>query len=143
MIDISKHITFAEATHTNTGLPNVPDTNTTKAMMHVAQAVFEPLRGHFDIPIKVTSFFRSKAVNASIGGVETSQHVKGEAMDIKGTKEMFEYIIKNLPFDQAIYEFGDDSCPAWIHVSLTKGTNRYQALRSKKVNGKTKYEPYT
>lgn len=145
MIDISKHISYKEATHTNTGLPNEPSVAEIKAMQHVAQTLFEPLRGHFgNNPIKINSFFRSLAVNKVIGGSITSQHVKGEAIDFEGTKEMFIYIKDNLPYDQLIKEFPDKNGePSWIHVSLTKGTNRYQVLRSRKVKGKTIYENYS
>ncbi len=145
MIDISKNITFAEATRTNTGIENIPGVAETKAMQHVAQTVFEPLRGHFGSnPIKINSFFRSRNVNKEVGGADTSQHIKGEAMDIKGTKEMFLYIKDNLPYDQLICEFPDKAGePSWIHVSYTKGNNRYQVLRSRKVKGRTIYENYS
>lgn len=50
-----------------------------------AGKVFEPLRMHIQSPIIITSFFRNEAVNKAVGGVKTSQHLKGEAMDIKAT----------------------------------------------------------
>ena len=145
MIDISKHITFAEATHTSVNLPNIPDKATIRNMQHIAQTVFEPLRYHLgDKPIKITSFFRSVAVNKSIGGAATSQHVTGQAMDLKGihctNADIFNYIAENLPFDQLIWEHGTNAEPAWVHVSLKLSGNRYQKLKAIKVNGRTKYE---
>jgi hypothetical protein len=134
MIDISKHITMHEATDSAFagvhGITNIPKVPQIMAMQHLAQTCFEPLRAHFgDKPIPITSFYRCHALNKAIGGAQGSQHVTGEAIDFKGTAEMFEWIRKNLPFDQLIWEFGGDQ-PAWIHLSLTKGTNRYQVLKS-------------
>ena len=153
MIDISKHITMREAIHSEYaklhGINNEPDVQTIKAMQHVAQSVFEPLRGFFNLPIKINSFFRNNEVNAAIGGAKSSQHVKGEAMDLVGTSgitnaQLFYAILKlKLPFDQLIWEFGTDTEPSWVHVSKTLGNNRYQVLRSFNKNGKTVYVDIT
>lgn len=149
MIDISKHITMQEATHSDTavahGISNLPEVHHIKSMQYLAQTVFEPLRANFDNPIQVTSFFRNPALNKIVKGSPTSQHLIGEAMDIKGINTrssiLYYWIKDNLPFDQLIWEFGDDSEPDWIHVSFTKAKNRYQALRSVKLPEKTKYLP--
>ena len=141
---ISEHITLEEATRTGTGFRNVPDGRALLSMKAVAQNVFEQVRaglgGH---PIKNTSFYRSPLVNKKVGGSITSQHVKGEAMDLQaihGTnKEIFDYIRKHLIYDQLIWEFGNDIEPDWVHVSYAK-KNRKQCLRSKRFNGKTWYE---
>ena len=137
MIDISAHITMQEATRTSTGIPNLPDVATIQRMQYVAQTVFEPLRAHFGVPIKINSFYRSPAVNKAVGGAATSQHVAGEAIDLHcdtiPDKVIFDYIRQNLPHDQVIHE------PTWVHVSLRNGRNRNQALIAKKVNGKMIY----
>jgi hypothetical protein len=58
-------------------------------------------------------------------------------------KMVFDYIKESLEFDQLIWEFGSDSNPDWCHVSYeSKGPQRKQILRAKRVNGKTVYEPY-
>jgi hypothetical protein len=62
-------------------------------------------------------------------------------MDPKGkptNKEIFDYIKKNLEFDQLINEFDY----SWIHVSYTSGKNRKQILKAKKINGRTTYENF-
>jgi hypothetical protein len=153
MIDISKHITMIEATHSNYAIAhnikNEPDIKVIASMQHVAQTVFEPLRGHFGVPIKINSFYRSPALNRAIGGAMTSQHVTGCAIDLDATgpvtnKMLFDHIRKNLPFDQLIAEGGTDENPDWVHVSLTQGKNRYQILRAKKNSvGKMTYEDIT
>ena len=88
-------------------------------------------------------------MNKAIGGSKTSQHCKGEAIDIDmdGTSitnaQIFNYIKDNLNFDQLIWEFGTASNPDWVHVSYNStGKQRKQILKALKVNGKTSYAPY-
>ncbi|MDX9703991.1 MAG: D-Ala-D-Ala carboxypeptidase family metallohydrolase [Candidatus Auribacterota bacterium] len=142
MDNISPHITYLEATRTSTGLPNEPNAEQVESMVLAANRVFEPVRRFINAPIIVSSFFRSPKVNAAVGGSATSQHVKGEAIDIKRTgqnSKIFEYIKNKLTFDQLIWEFGTETEPAWVHVSYKRNGNRMQVLKAVKVNGKTKY----
>ena len=150
---ISEHITYAEATASNKakqlGISNTPNERELKAMKLLAEAVFEPLRKWYGKPIQVTSFFRSAKINKAIGGVQrgntVSQHSRGEAVDIDTTsdnRKLFDYIKDNLPFDQLIWENGDDNTPAWIHVSYSETRNRKQILRATRNGGKTVYLPY-
>ena len=151
--NISEHITYAEATVSNKakqlGISNTPNERELKAMKLLAEKVFEPLRKWYGKPIQVTSFFRSAKINKAIGGVQrgntVSQHARGEAVDIDTTsdnRKLFDYIKDNLPFDQLIWENGDDNVPGWIHVSHTETRNRKQVLRAVRKNGKTIYLPY-
>lgn len=146
---ISKHISYKEATHSDTatrrGIKNVPNEVELKAMKALASKIFEPLRTHFNEPIKVNSFYRSSALNKQIGGSETSQHCKGEAIDIDAmngvtNKQLYDYIKNNLEFDQLIWEFGTDKTPDWVHVSYTTTKiNRMQLLKAERKNGKSIY----
>jgi hypothetical protein len=148
---LSKHITMTEATYSKTakniGMDNTPSEDQLEAMKHIAQDVFEPLREHFKVPIGISSFFRSDALNRYLHGASGSQHIKGEAMDIDAdiygrvtNAEIFLYILLNLEFDQLIWEFGDDENPNWVHVSYRRdGKNRRQVLRAKKVKGQGGY----
>ena len=54
---------------------------------------------------------------------------------------MYNYIKKNLDFDQMIWEFGDDDNPAWVHVSyVSEDENRRRCLKAfKDKNNKTVY----
>ena len=150
MEKISKNITYNEAVHSNTakrkGIENIPNENQIAAMMTIAEMIFQPLRSYVGGPIKITSFFRYPELNQAIGGSKSSQHCKGQAMDLddvygyKTNAEMFDYIRENLDFDQLIWEFGDDNNPNWIHVSyVDKQENRNRCLKAYKKNGKTKY----
>ena len=138
MENISKHITFKEATTTNSGILNLPNEKQLKAMKLLAEKVFEPLREHFGTPIKINSMFRSAMVNKAIGGSSTSQHCanNGAALDLDGigsltNKMIFDYIKDNLDFDQLIHENGTDENPAWVHVSYKEKNNRKEVLRFK------------
>lgn len=139
---ISKHISYREATFTQTRLDNVPNDVQLEAMKTIANRVFEPLRQAMgDVPIFISSFFRSDAVNKKIGGSKNSQHTFGEAMDLDAdifggmtNKDIFNYIKDNLEFDQLIAEdVKEDGTIGWVHVSYTKRyPNRKQILIMKK-----------
>jgi len=151
MDNISKHISYKEATRSNTalrrGIDNTPNDEQLNNMELVANEVFEPLRDWVDGPIKINSFFRSPDLNKSIGGSSKSQHCKGQAIDIDDTfgkatnAEMYHYIKDNLDFDQMIWEFGDDNNPNWVHVSyVSHRPNRKKLTIAYKENGRTKYK---
>ena len=148
---ISDHITYAEAIHSNTakrkGIDNTPNEVQVLSMKLLADTIFEPLRKFVGGPIKVNSFFRSIALNEAIGGAASSQHCKGQAIDIddvygrKSNAEMYKWIQENLDYDQMIWEFGTDTQPNWIHVSyVSKEENRNKCLKAYKEHGKTKYK---
>ena len=147
---ISKHVSYKEGVYSNTalrlGIDNTPNDEQLANMELVAEEVFEPLRLWIGGPIKINSFFRSPNLNTAIGGSKTSQHCKGQAMDIDDTfgratnAEMYHFIKDNLDFDQMIWEFGDDDNPAWVHISYVSAQkNRNRCLKAYKEKGKTKY----
>lgn len=149
---ISNNISYTEATKSRTaiklGLINKPNLDQLDKMRTVAEEIFEPVREHFGVPIAVSSFFRSAAVNKAIGGSSTSQHCKGEAIDMDAdvygmirNRDIFNYVKDNLQFDQLIWEFGTDREPDWVHVSFNKFNNRgiiLKATRTTNMFGKTK-----
>jgi hypothetical protein len=150
MKKISKHISYKEATFSQTAtrkdIDNTPTPEILERMKAVAENIFEPLRAHVGGPIKINSFYRSINLNVAIGGAKSSQHTRGEAIDIDDTfghmsnKEMFEFIKDELDFDQLIWEFGDDDNPAWIHVSyVSSKNNRRRILKAEKQQGSTIY----
>jgi len=147
---ISKHISYKEGVYSITairkGINNEPNEEQLSNMKIVAEKIFEPVRIHFNTPIKVNSFFRSPDLNKAIGGSTKSQHCKGQAIDIDDTygnvtnAEMYYWIKENLDFDQMIWEFGDDDNPNWVHVSyVSPEENRNRCLKAYKDKGKTKY----
>ena len=148
---ISDHISDKEGVHSNTairrGIINKPTIAQREAMVILAEEIFEPLREWVGGPIRINSFFRCPELNTAIGGSKSSQHCKGQAMDIddggckKTNAEMYEWIKKNLDFDQMIWEFGTDDNPNWVHISYVgKISNRNRCLKAYKDKGSTKYK---
>jgi len=152
---ISEHLDLSEVTRSETakrkGISNEPTAEHLENFKKLAENIFEPIRNHFNVPIHISSGYRSKALNTSIGGSLTSQHCSGEAIDIDmdgssngvTNKMVFDFIKANLNFDQMIWEFGNSSNPDWVHVSYeSTGKQRKQILKASKVGGATKYSPY-
>ena len=152
MKNISEHISYKEGVYSITalrlGLNNDPTKTHLTNMELLAEKVFEPLREWVGGPIKVNSFFRSTELNTAIGGSKTSQHCKGQAIDIDdvygymSNADMYEYIKNNLSFDQMIWEFGNSDNPDWVHVSyVNEEANRNRCLLAyKDENNKTAYK---
>ena len=133
MENISKHITFKEATQSNTairfGIKNNPNSIELESMKLVANELFEPLREWYGKPIKINSFFRCEELNKKVGGSKTSGHVLGNSIDIDAgsveeNRKLFNYIKDNLMFDQLINEYNF----SWVHISYKKNANRKQIL---------------
>lgn len=153
-MQLSKNLSLAEMIRSESakraGINNMPTKEHLESMKILAEKIFQPVRDYFKRPIHISSGYRSRALNASIKGAsKTSQHSKGEAIDIDmdGTeitnKQVFDYIKENLEFDQLIWEFGTDDNPAWVHVSFnSKGRQRKQILKATKKNDKTVYSTY-
>ncbi len=150
MKKISNHISYKEGIYSATalrrGIENNPNEIQLANMKVLAEKIFEPLRIYVGGPIKINSFFRSAELNTAIGGSKTSQHCKGQAMDIDDTfgkmsnAKMYDWIKDNLDFDQMIWEFGNDDNPNWVHVSyVSPEKNRQVCLKAYKQNGRTRY----
>jgi len=148
---LSKNLTLKEATKSITakrlGIENEPEAWEVKNLIVVAEEVFQKVRDHFNVPIAVTSGYRSKKLNDAVGGSKYSQHVKGMALDLDAdvyggvtNADIFFYIKECLDFDQLIWEYGTDSEPDWIHVSYIRANeNRKRCLRAVREDGVTTY----
>jgi len=125
----------ASATAKRKGIDNTPTPGAQSNLKHLVERVLDPLREAYDNPIVVDSGYRCPKLNKAVGGVSNSQHVTGEAADIrtlsdrpKDNRKLFDLIIKlKLPFDQLIDEYGYN----WIHVSCSRKNNRGQILHIK------------
>ena len=110
------------------------------AVKALTLSVLQPLRDIYGKPMEINSGYRCPRLNAEVGGVPTSQHVKGEAADIKTGNQTESYrlarLAKTTPeifreIDQLIvYE-------TFIHISHRRiGPQRNQILYNKSYKGR-------
>jgi hypothetical protein len=128
---------YASDTAKRLGIDNKPSVQQMINLVYLCAYVLEPLRVAMKEPIKIGSGFRCQALNKAVGGVYNSQHLKGQAADLcidgdiqKGRK-WFEYIKKNLTFDQLIWEKNPKTGSCWVHVSFVYpdfGPNRKKVI---------------
>lgn len=119
MTQLSPHFSLAEMTVTSTGITNVPTGQHLKNLTYTAQQM-EKVRAILGgLPIQVNSGFRCDAVNRAVGGVTTSAHSFGFAVDFVcpafGTPyEVCQALIKGgMKFDQLIMERN-----RWVHIGF-------------------------
>ena len=138
-MQLSKHFTLREMTNSMTaqrkGIDNTPGAGEIKSLGDLCYEVLEPLRAWADKPVTITSGYRSEALCEAIGSKKTSQHAKGQAVDLEIMSipniKIAYWIEANCDFDQLILEYykPDDGQAGWVHVSYNeKGANRKQVL---------------
>jgi hypothetical protein len=150
MVRLSKNFTLQEFTKSQTAERRGFDNTPVEGHLENAKALFEnvvqPVRDNFGVTV-INSGYRCGDLNYAIGGSNTSQHCKGEAVDIEcpGTPnyDVAKWIEDNLDFDQLILEFYTPGIPdsGWVHVSYKSEDNRKGVLTAMKENGKTIYKP--
>lgn len=131
-----KYFTLKELTKSSTAkqfnISNDPNETITQNLINLVNYILDPLREAWGSPIYVTSGYRSPELNKKVKGAKTSQHMLGQAADIKAgdkmtNKKLFQLIQSlKLPYDQLIDEYDY----SWIHVSYSP-RNRRQILHIK------------
>lgn len=140
MGDISKNFSFSEFEHSKTaidkGIDNtIPNETVKKAIKALTDTVLQPLREALGATIIIDSGYRCKELNELVGGVETSQHRKGEAGDTRSPffspLEVARKAVElKLPYDQLILY------PTFVHFShKLKGKQRGQILYNRRYTG--------
>jgi len=150
---LSKNLSLSEVIKSNTaerkGIDNSPNETHLNNLKYLAEQVFQPIRDYFEVPIYISSGYRSLSLNEAIGGSPRSFHSHGMALDLdqdgrnKGVSntEVFYFIKENLPFSELIWEFGDEDKPDWVHVAIAKGRENEKKIKiAEKIDGKTKYK---
>lgn len=88
---------------------NIPDWDSVENLLILCEKILDPLRSAYGNPIYISSGYRSRFVNETVGGVSISQHLVGCAADIMVRSDcllskLFDLIQElHLPFDQLIY----------------------------------------
>ncbi len=138
MAQISNNFSWSEFEKSDTAkrlrITNVITTTEVRdAVKALVLNVLQPLRDAWGGPLKINSGYRCKALNEAVGGVETSQHVKGEAADVACTDPLaLAKLVKRmrLPYDQmGVYA-------SFVHFSYRRdGKNRGQIFYGKNYKG--------
>ena len=140
LTNLSEHFSLAELTKTNTGIANVPNEAQVENLRRVCRWL-ERLRkrwndkyGDGDDPIIINSGFRSPEVNKAVGGVSTSNHLTGCAVDIRciGMEQALRYAailldisdMSREDFDELLIE--QKRSVVWIHFAVRPTGNRRQ-----------------
>ena len=147
---MSQTFSIRELTYSDTairlGIDNTPTDEILINLQNVVQFILEPISNNFNSQIVITSGYRSPALCQAIGSSVTSQHTKGESVDFEilgiANKEVSDWIVNHLDFDQCILEFWkpEEANSGWVHCSYKSSGNRKQYLRAYKGNGRTIYE---
>ena len=136
--NLSEHFTLAELTKTSVNIENVPSEAQVENLRRVCRWL-ERLRrrwndkyGDGDDPIIINSGFRSAEVNKAVGGVPTSNHLTGCAVDIRciGMEQALRYssILLDISdmsredFDELLIE--QKGRVIWIHFAVRPSGNR-------------------
>ncbi len=129
------------------------DTRIIVNLMHLTQAILQPVRENYGIPFAPSSGYRCTELeevlcapaikrylsltsdNTTGGYLSKKQHPKGCAVDfeIPGVRNLLlaRWIERHLEFDQLILEFYKPTDPTagWVHVSFDRhGNNRKEVL---------------
>jgi hypothetical protein len=147
---MTQSFSIRELTYSDTairlGIDNTPTDEILKNLQNVIQFILEPISNNFDSQIMITSGYRSPELCKAIGSSVTSQHTKGESVDFEilgiANKEVSDWIVNHLDYDQCILEFWKPEEPnsGWVHCSYKPSGNRKMYLRAFKGNGRVVYE---
>lgn len=149
---LSPHFTLAEMCKSQLasrrGIANQPDAAAIDAMRRLCDAVLEPLRGHFGVPIIPSSGYRSSALNHALRASLNSQHCKREAVDFEiagiTQSQIARWIVQELAFDQFIIEYpqADNVSAGWLHISYCEGRNRTEILTKTRSGHSPGFPPF-
>lgn len=139
---LTEHFTLEEFTHSNIASRLRIDNRVPDELMANIQLTankLELVRKVLGFPIMITSGYRCPLLNAWVGGVSTSAHTKGLAVDFHcayGTpKEICQRLIDTgVQFDKLIQEHNQ-----WVHIGFSPNYNRQIVLTAIKNSGKTVY----
>ena len=122
-------------------IDNTPSKSIIAKLDKLCKEVLQPIRDKYGHSIIITSGYRCPKLNSAVGGAKNSQHMLGEAADIKCTATSKAYLFnlikemidkKEIKVGQLIWEYGSKKEPNWIHVSLPyKKVNQILYLYSK------------
>lgn len=130
MMQITKNFKLSEFTHSDTaeklGIDNTPSEFIIENITLLCTKLLQPLRSLYGKPMNINSGYRCEELNEAVGGVDTSDHRKGLAADVRcqNPKQLLTCLLSSgLVFDQAILY------PTFLHLSYRPSRNREQVIR--------------
>ena len=148
-MNLSKSFTLNELTKsqeaTRLGIDNTPNEEHIENLKILCEKILQPIRDFYGMPVSVSSGYRSAALCEAVGSSSKSQHTKGQAADFEifgvANKDLADFVVKNLDYDQCILEFWNENEPnsGWVHCSFNSSGNRKQFLKAEKLNGRVVY----
>lgn len=106
------------------GIDNTPPPEVVANLLRLAR-LLEKVRAVLKKPMRITSGYRSPALNARIGGSAKSAHMDGRAADFICPQFGTPYAVAKkiatarLGFDQMIHEYG-----RWVHIAVPRAKQR-------------------
>ena len=136
-MQLTAHFRLGEFTKSRTALANGIDNTLTNESFVLRPSIIENLKAGaiklenirtvVNKPIIITSGYRHPELNRLVGGVATSQHQWGCAVDIEcpglSTKEFHQVIMSmGLSYDQCILEYYNNKDPysGWVHFGYLR-----------------------
>ena len=124
-INVVSNFSIRELTYSKTavdkGISNVPSTKELASLMYAITQLERVRTILNDCSMLISSGYRCKALNRLVGGVPTSAHVQGLAVDFTSigygnTTQIVDAIYKSgLQYDQLILEY-PNKASSWVHI---------------------------
>ena len=138
LMKLSEHMTLAELCKTNTGMENVPNEAQVENLKRLCRWLERLRRRWNDLYADdggvgmEEPLYRSAAVNKAVGGVPTSNHLTGCAVDIRvaGLEQLLRYAVILLDISDESGEDFDElllerkGAVMWLHFAVRPSGNR-------------------
>lgn len=146
---LSQFFTLEEMTisqeATRRGIDNTPSPEIVAALRYTCQHM-DGVRTLLGVPVLVSSGYRCAALNAALGGVPTSAHVQGWAVDFiaPGFGDPLAICRRiaatpGIAFDQLINEGVHAASLGWVHFSAAPSMRRQCLTATFASDGKASY----
>lgn len=104
-------------------LDNTPNQVIVNNLKQLTKNILQPIRDYFNLPVVISSGYRSLSVNNAVGSSPKSQHILGQAADFEipsiDNFLLASWIKDNLNYDQLILEFYTGNNSGWVHVGYS------------------------
>lgn len=137
-MNLSKNFTLEELTFSATArirkIDNTPTGPALENLSRLCNSLLQPIRDSLQLPIIVSSSYRSPSLNKAVGGAKNSQHLYGEAADIvcSDNQKLWNTICGLiLKGEITVGQLIDEKDLKWIHISLPTPSHHNQILHIK------------